>query len=285
MKIINLVSNKDYSSLIFDIAILLVSLTIISLVSLSVFSTTTSDTLLLENFSGESSIYHQGFGNSNQTVITETDWVVDNITVQGSSGSTMSVLDQFLDSDSSGTDIYRNALFIGTGLISTNSFYLGSNSSNGEDSRTGIFIAGENYGVLLETPGLSFNSSFGGINSFAASASGNYQIQQLGQFGTYNTASDAFTQGDIGTLLLVSGGTAGTIGSLNYGSFPQTGQDAFPGETSGWAEGMTDIYFSNYEGQYASSSTVSIPGGEVTIETLFDYLEANLYFDLIDIDE
>ena len=259
----------------------LTSATIFLILILSFFSvqggtTTTSDTIFLGDFSGTYSIYHEGFGNSNQTVITDTDWVLDEITVTGSTG-TVSVLDQFIAADSSETEINRNALFIGPGSINSNSIYNGSNGPEGQDSQTGIIVTGENYGVLLETGSLVFNDSFGGIVDSVASASGNYQIEQYGGFGTFNPTS--FIPSDIFISIMLAGTDTGTLRGVNFGSIPQPGHDLFTSNTTGWGGGEAEMFFSAGDNELETLMSFATAHGEISISALFDFLEAYIYYE------
>ncbi len=236
--------------------------------------TISSDDITITLLSGKENIYHEGFGDSNQTVITDTKWALDKITVTGSTGS-RTVLDQFVKADSSETNISRNAIFIGSGFIDTESIYKGSNASEGEDSRTGIYIAGDNYGVLIENGSLVFNELFGGINNSIAMASGNYEISQIGDLGTFLDSNPNFAIGNTWSVLKITGTNSGTLESYLYGSFPQSGTDKFVENTNGWANGNGTFYF---HGQSDQNTVITIHEllegwGDFSTELLFGYLE------------
>ncbi|MBS3788349.1 hypothetical protein KGY79_09175 [Candidatus Bipolaricaulota bacterium] len=235
-------------------------------------STITSDTISIYDFSGTKYVYHEGFGGSNQTVITDSNWAFDEITVTGSPGS-RTVLDQFIKADSTQTKITRNALFIGSGSINTESIYKGSNTSNGEDNRTGILILGDNYGVLIGNCCSIFNESFGGIKNSLATASGNYLIQLIGDLGSYS-AQD-FSIGETSTLLQVTGTNSATLETLLYGSSPQSGTDPFYESTKGCATGTGSFLFSGSSGQSSVEVLFGIfeGWGDYSTELIFDYLE------------
>ncbi|MBS3788958.1 MAG: hypothetical protein V5A79_06485 [Candidatus Bipolaricaulota bacterium] len=261
--------------------ILCIVLTIIIAISfvISIFgaSTTTSDTIILKDFSGTEHIYHEGFGNSNQTVITSTSWSMDIISVSGSSGS-RTVLDQFISAENTKTKISRNALFIGSGSIDSDSIYKGSESQTGEDSKTGVFVTGDNYGVLIQNGSLLFNNNFGGIKESIATASGEFVIEQIGQFGTLSP-SNSFIVGDISTLVRITGANSATLKTFNYGSVPRAGKDAFFANTNGWANGDTTFFFEGTEDPTSINAKIRIAGqGKIGIQALFETLEANAHF-------
>lgn len=234
-----------------------------------------SDTIILRDFTGNEYVYHEGFGNSNQTVITNSDWGYDEITVTGSPGS-RTVLDQFVKATGSQTKISRNALFIGSGSIASESIYKGSNTSNGEDGQTGVLVTGNNYGVLIENGSLIFNDSFGGIEKSIATASGNYLIQQIGNLGIY-IPPGSFLIGETSTTLKLMGRNSGTLESRLYGSFPQNGTDFFSATTKGWTNGTGRFSF---EGNSDSNGVEVIfelleGWGDFSTQVLMEHLEVN----------
>jgi len=185
-----------------------------------------------------------GYGDGSIAVATDTPWVTDTISIATTDADTRSVLDQFISSASGGTYISRNALFIGDGSITTSSTYKGFNALEGEASTTGIYIEGNGYGILIQSP-LEFNAGFGGIRESIAAAGGNpeaeggnphYSVQQFGYVDA-DGSGDFTPQQDYRVLMGVSGDRSATITSSNYGSSPQQGPDTFRANTVSWASG------------------------------------------------
>lgn len=267
---INIEKTKKYNLLQIFLCFLLLFL-IFSSINNITYATSTNGNLLFKG-NGKGNIYHEGFGNSNQTVITDTDWAYDTITVTGSTGA-RTVLDQFIDANSSQTKISRNALFIGPGSIDTKSIYKGSNVSNGEDNRTGILITGDNYGVLIGNCCSIFNENFGGIKDSLATAAGNYLIQLIGDLGTYSDPD--FLIGETSALLQITGTNSATLETPLYGSFPQNGTDFFYESTEGCATGTGSFFFSGSSGQSSITKLFEIfeGWGNLSSEFIFEYLE------------
>lgn len=271
---------KKYFSLVGIISVLIL-LICIPFTTAGTSGTSSSDDITITLLSGKENIYHEGLGNSNQTVITDTKWALDKITVTGSTGA-RTVLDQFIKADSSQTKISRNALFIGSGSIDSESIYKGSNVSEREDNRTGIFVGGENYGVLIENGSLIFNESFGGIDKSIATGSGNYEITQIGDLGTFieSEPNSNFEVGDTWSVLRITGTNSGTLETLLYGSFPQNGTDKFIESTNGWANGAGTFYFHGHSDQSTAITVHELleGWGDFSTELLFGYLEVYSQF-------
>jgi len=77
----------------------------------------------LEDFTGQTRIYLTESGISNDTGVTDTDFVTYTITVETENSDSDKVLDQFFNSNGSGTIISRNAIFIENGSIETDTVY------------------------------------------------------------------------------------------------------------------------------------------------------------------
>jgi len=169
-------------------------------------------------------------------------------------------------------------LYIGPGTIDSESLYKGSNVQDGEDTKTGVLVIGENYGVLIQNGSLAFNHNFGGILSSIATAGGDFTIEQFGGFGNIDPPY-SFLVGDISTLLRITGISSATLESFQFGSSPQADKDAFYANTHGWANGDSTYFFSGKAMESEITTEVRVIGqGNVDIEALFETLEVNSYF-------
>lgn len=223
---------------------------------------------------------YYGNSNSNHTLFTDTDWVWDRIDVIAGSGAN-SVLDQHVDSNSSGTHISRNALYIGPGSIKTESRYKGFSNVNvpdGEDSITGIYIEGDGYGALIQNGSLEFNANFGGIKESVAVAGGNYYfMEQFGFVDSDNTGD--FTPSDSPwTSVGISGDDSATIGTFDFGSTPQPGPDRFYADSMSWAYGEGSYSFNATSPTIQTSVNMGFGWGDINTRVDFDTLKANAHF-------
>lgn len=180
-----------------------------------------------------------GYGAGSLNVTTNTPWVMDTIGMTTTGAADRSVLDQSINSTPDGTSIGRNALYIGDGSITTSSAYNGFNVPQGEASVTGIYLNGNNYGVLIQRP-LEFNAGFGGMRESVAAAGGNpsnpYSVQQFGYVDVDGSGNFNLTN-DHRVFMGVTGDQSATITSTNFGSFPQPGPDVFRANITSWAIG------------------------------------------------
>jgi len=237
----------------------------------------TVDVIVLEDFSGVEEIFYEGFGDSTQTVITDSEWALDSITVDGADGS-RSLLDQTIVADEDHTQINRVAMYMGPGFVGTDSIYMGSKTGIGEDNRTGITISGTKYGVLIQNGTLEFDELFGGIEKSIAVASGNYMLEQFGYTGEYT--SDSFIEGDNSAFFSISGGNSATLISLVFGSTPQPGMDAFDVETIGWAKGNGAYVFSGSSGDSSTSGFFEFGQGNISLDAVFESIKINNSFEV-----
>jgi len=219
---------------------------------------------------GTKDFFHRGYGDSSIAVITDTDWVADRIDVITGPGGDW-VVDQHIYSDPSGTNISRNALYIGQGSIETLSTYNGSNAPGGEDSITGIYLTGDTYGALIQNGSVEFNADFGGIResvAVAGSIGGTYFVEQFGFVDT-DGSGDFTPQVDHGTSVSVTGDSySGTISTFDFGSFPQPGPDTFHAESISWATGDGSYYFTAETPTIQTSTGFDFGWG--SIDTTFD---------------
>jgi len=229
---------------------------------------------------GTTNILHYGYGSSSVSFLTNTDWAVDMINMITTSPEASSVLDQHVYSDSAGTRISRNALFIGQGSIDTSSTYYGSNVQGGENSISGISLAGDSYGALIQNGSLEFSATFGGIRESVAMAAGSFNTYSVEQFGFVDADGlGTFTpQEDYGTSVGVSGDYySATIATFDFGSVPQPAEpDILYAEISSWATGAA-IYSFTVESP-AMGTYMSFEGVDVEISVDFDTLKLDAEF-------
>jgi len=221
---------------------------------------------------GTTDILHYGYSSSSVSFLTNTDWATDTINMITTSPEASSVLDQHVYSDPAGTRISRNALFIGQGSIDTSSTYYGSNVPGGENSISGISLAGDTYGALIQNGSLEFSATFGGIRESVAMAAGNsntYSVEQFGfvdadGLGTFTPQEDSMISVD------VSGDYySATIATFDFGSVPQPAEpDILYAEIRSWATGI---------GTY--SYTAATPATEVSTGFDFGYGTITTTFD------
>lgn len=224
------------------------------------------------SFTGEGIMDFLHYGNVNSSLIltTDTDWVSDRIDVIVGPGGN-SVLDQHIYSNSAGTNISRNALYVGPGIIETSTTYYGSNAPGGEDTVAGIFITGDSYGALIQNGSLEFNANFGGINESVAVAGSTYSPYSVEQFLCVDTdgSGDFTPQDDYGTSVGVSGDYySGTIATFDFGSYPQPGPDKLHAESISWATGVGGYYVT--AATPATQASTGFDFGWGYIETTFD---------------
>ena len=220
---------------------------------------------------GTTLLMHNGYGNSSINFTTDTDWVLDRIDVVTTGPDASFVLDQQVYSDPSGTRISRNALYIGPGSVETSSTYYGSNVTGGENSITGIYLSGDNYGALIQNGSLEFNATFGGICESVAVAGSGHSTYFVGQFGYVDVDGlGDFTPGvDYGTSVSVSGEHSATIVTFDFGSSPQpAGPDTFNAEIISWATG--DGIYSFAAETPTTQAFVDMGFGWGNVDTTFD---------------
>jgi hypothetical protein len=220
-----------------------------------------------------------GTGNGSLSVSTYTPWGTDQISIATTGAADRSVLDQFINSAPDGTSISRTALYIGDGSIVALSAYNGFNVPTGETSVMGIYIEGNNYGVLIQRP-IVFNAGFGGIKGSVsvAEAGGNcYSVQQFG-FVDMDGSGSFTPHSDYGVFTSINGDGSAAITSTDFGSFPGPGSDVFRANTTSWAIGDGAYSFSSESSVERLNVDWAFGWGDSTIIVDDSTLQINDYF-------